>query len=118
MTMFKRKIDWKRVAIASKNLFMSILRGEIVLKLDRFLPHIIVAIVLCIFCIWVNLKIDESLVEREKGRRELEQAKICYSQKVCQLAEMKQVNNVVSLLASEGVEVAMPEKPATIVKKK
>jgi len=112
------KITWSDVRKITANLFKSVLRGDIVLKLDRFLPHIIVTMVLCIVCIYASLKIDETMVAREKNRRVLEETKICYSQKVCKLAEMRQVNNVVELLAEEGIEVSMPQKPATIIKKK
>lgn len=110
--------NWKIVSKTTINLLKSVGRGEIVLKLDRFLPHIILSAALCVVCIYVNLKFDETLVEREQNRKLLEETKISYNQKVCQLAEMRQVNNVVKLLAEEGIDVAMPEKPATIVRRK
>ena len=108
----------KKAGIIAKNLTVSILRGEIVLKLDPFLPHILVLAVLCTVAIFANLKIDQTLVEREKNRRTLEEAKICYAQKVCQLAEARQINNVSETLSEKGIEVGMPEKPATIIRRK
>lgn len=111
-------MDWKKISNATVRLLKSVARGDIVLKLDRFLPHIILGAVLCIVCIFVNLKFDETLVEREQNRKLLEETKISYNQKVCQLAEMRQVNNVVRLLAEQDITVAMPEKPATIVRRK
>jgi len=113
-----KKEKWIKVRKTMVNLVKSILLGNIVLKLDRFLPHILVVAALFAVCIYVNLRIDQTMVEREQNRRALEQAKVCYSQKVCQLAEIRQVNNVVELLASEGVDVAMPEKPARIIRRK
>lgn len=113
-----KKINWAKVRGTSVNLVKSILRGDIVLKLDRFLPHILVVAGLCALCIYVNLRFDQTMVEREQNRKALEQVKVCYSQKVCQLAEIRQVNNVVEMLASEGVDVAMPQKPARIIRRK
>jgi len=113
-----KKVNWKKGREVTVNLTKSIIRGEIVLKLDRFLPHILVAALVSIVCIYAILKFDNTLVQREDNRKELEMVKIAYSQKVCQLAEVKQVNNIGELLESKGLDITSPKKPATIIRKK
>lgn len=113
-----KKVDWAKTKGITVNLTKSIIRGEIVLKLDRFLPHIIVAVIVSTLCIYANLKFDQTLVQRENNRKELEMIKISYSQKICQLAEARQVNNIARLLESNGLNITSPRKPATIIKEK
>lgn len=112
-----KKIDWKRVRQVSRNLFRATLKGELVLKFDRFLPHILVLVVLCSLSIWVNLRMDRTMVQCEQNRIELQRLKIVYDQKVCDLAQIRQVNNVTARLSTLGIDVSTPEKPATMIQK-
>ncbi|MDD6363867.1 MAG: FtsL-like putative cell division protein [Bacteroidales bacterium] len=113
-----KKIDWAKVRKATVNLTKSILRGDIVLKLDRFLPHVVYIAFLCALSIYINLKMDETMVRREQNRRTLEQTKVYCSQKICELAELRQVNNIEKLLEERGIDVSMPEKPARNVRRR
>lgn len=88
------------------------------LKLDRFLPHVVYIAFLCALSIYINLKMDETMVRREQNRRTLEQTKVYCSQKICELAELRQVNNIEKLLEERGIDVSMPEKPARNVRRR
>lgn len=108
---------WENFRRGASRILRIVLKGEVVLRLDRFLPHILVIVGIFALSIYLNLRIDQTLVRREQGRVALEQAKVCYYQKVCALAQIKQVNNVEQRLVELGSGVSMPEKPAVIVGK-
>lgn len=106
---------WNRARLIAAKVGKTVLKGEFVLKLDRFLPHILVIVGIFTLCIYLNLRMDQTMVAREKGRVALERAKVCYYQKVCSLAELEQVNAVEQRLLDKGSLVAPPQKPAKVL---
>lgn len=107
---------WVRKTLtALKNLGMLILKGDLVLKMDKLLPHILVFVICATGCIWANLEFERTMVEREKNKAEIAELKIFCSQKVMELARTQQINNVDALLNELEVKIARPEKPASIV---
>lgn len=93
----------------------AILRGELLLRMraDKFLPHILVSVVIIIFFVLAQVKIDQAKVAREKCRTELANARIVYNEKRCELAEISTVGSIEELLGKSGMAVCAPLRPAT-----
>ncbi len=107
-----KRIDWKRVLTVLTNLLRSILRGDLVLKLDRLLPHILVFVVFVAVSIWATMKFETTMVTREKNKTEIAEIKIYYSQKVLELSNTQQIRNIDALIKKNSLTVGTPDKPA------
>jgi len=101
-----------------KNLLNATARGEVLLRMraDKYLAHIVYLFVLIAFNLFVNLKIDETMVKREQNRKTLEDVKIFHAQKTCELAGYDRISRVRELLVQSGSKVTLPEKKAERLK--
>lgn len=93
----------------------AVFRGELLLRMraDKFLPHILVSVVIVALFILAQVKIDQAKVERERCRAELANARIVYNEKQCELAEISTVGRIDELLTEINAGVSAPTRPAT-----
>lgn len=98
----------------AKNVFLAIVRGELLLRMraDKFLLHIAYLFFIVWISMFINLKIDGTMVRLENNRRTLEDLRIYHAQKTCELAGYDRFSKVQELLEKSGSKVGLPMKPA------
>lgn len=108
------KIDFRKIWEFIKNSFIATLRGEFLLRFrfDRYFLHIIYFFILCTLNIWLTLKIEQTMLNKEKNSARLEELKIYHAQKTCELVSLDRLSTVEDLLRKNGSDLAVPEKPA------
>lgn len=106
--------------VTFKKVIESILSGDILLllRVDRLLPYILVLFALGWINIFLNYKIERTLVEVENNKVLLENYKIYHAQKTYQFVKMGRISTIEDMLDKGGSKVGTPEKPAeTIIMK-
>ena len=106
--------------VTFKKVIESILSGDILLllRVDRLLPYILVLFALGWINLFLNYKIERTLVEVENNKVLLENYKIYHAQKTYQFVKMGRISTIEDMLEKGGSKVGTPEKPAeTIIMK-
>ena len=95
----------------------SILSGDILLllRVDRYLPHILVLFALGWINIFLNYKIEQVMVQVENNKAILEDYKIYHAQKTYQFVKMGRISTVEDMLDKSGSELGAPIKPAETI---
>lgn len=103
--------------VTFKKVIESILSGDILLllRVDRLLPYILVLFALGWINIFLNYKIERTLVEVENNKVLLENYKIYHAQKTYQFVKMGRISTIEDMLEKGGSKVGTPEKPAETI---
>ena len=103
--------------VTFKRVIESILSGDILLllRVDRLLPYILVLFALGWINIFLNYKIERTLVEVENNKVLLENYKIYHAQKTYQFVKMGRISTVENMLEKGGSDVQTPSKPAETI---
>ncbi len=103
--------------VTLKQVLESILSGDILLllRVDRLLPYILVLFALGWINIFLNYKIERTLVEVENNKVLLENYKIYHAQKTYQFVKMGRLSTIEDMLENGGSKVGTPEKPAETI---
>lgn len=103
--------------VTFKKVVESILSGDILLllRVDRLLPYILVLFALGWINIFLNYKIERTLVEVENNKVLLENYKIYHAQKTYQFVKMGRISTIEDMLEKGGSKVGTPEKPAETI---
>ncbi len=103
--------------VTFKKVIKSILSGDILLllRVDRLLPYILVLFALGWINIFLNYKIERTLVEVENNKVLLENYKIYHAQKTYQFVKMGRISTIEDMLEKGGSKVGTPEKPAETI---
>ena len=103
--------------VTFKRVIKSILSGDILLllRVDRLLPYILVLFALGWINIFLNYKIERTLVEVENNKVLLENYKIYHAQKTYQFVKMGRISTIEDMLEKGGSKVGTPEKPAETI---
>jgi len=112
----EQKKDKEKLTIGT--IFGSIIRGDILLllRVDRLLPYILVLFVMGWINIFLNYKIERTLVQVEANKVLLENYRIYHAQKTYQFVRMGRLSTVENMLEKAGSKVGTPEKPAETIK--
>ena len=104
--------------VTVKTVFKSILSGDILLllRVDRFLPVILFLFLLGLINIFLNYKIEQTMVKVERNKVILEEYKIYHAQKTCEFVGLDRISTIEQLLIENKSEVKAPQKPADIIK--
>ncbi len=99
---------------AFMNIIKSIVSGDILLKMrvDRLFPFILYLVVLGWLNIWMNYKMEQTMILAERNRAELETLKIYHAQKTCEYVGLDRISTVETMLEAKGSELEAPQKPA------
>ena len=110
----------RRLAAFLKNSLKAIFKGEFLLRMrvDKYFMHIVYTFLLVWLSIWLSLKIDTTLTKLEKGKAELRSLEIYHAEKTSELVKLNRVSTVSGNLEKLGSDVGVPEKPATVIRKK
>lgn len=98
----------------------AILKGEFLLRMrvDKVFPHILWLFALMWVSIWLSMKIDDTLIRVEQNKQVLKDLEIYHTEKTEALVRLDRFSTVQHKLEQMGSEVGLPEKPATVLKKK
>ena len=92
----------------------AIFRGEFLIRLRfyRYFLHIVWIFILAIASIWIKLEIDRTMARMEETKEELEDYKIYYAQKTCELVALDRLSTVQDMLEKAGSDLTVPDRPA------
>ena len=107
-----------KVIQSIRNILVAVLRGELLLrmKVDKVFLHIVYLLFIVWTTLYVNLKIEQTMLKVEKNRKEIETLKIYHAQKSCELATYDRIGKVQDMLEKIGSNVTIPTRPAAVVK--
>lgn len=110
----RQRFSFRYIFGLVRNSIGAIMQGEFLIRLrfDRYFLHIIYLFFLAVVSIWIKLEIDQTMVRLEESKKELEDYKIYYAQKTCELVELDRLSTVEDMLARKGSRLTIPEKPA------
>lgn len=113
-----KSIDWKAIAHAIKETFLSIGRGDILIrmKVHRLFPYILYAFILGWVSIWFSYKTEQAMLKVEKNKEILETLKIHHAEKTCEIVRLDRISTIEKMLETAGSPLSTPEKPADILK--
>ncbi len=116
----KRKFTVKDALVTVGNFFVSLFKGDLVLKLhaDKYFVHILYTFFLIWLCIWVSMRIDKTLTKVENNRKELASLEIYCAEKRAELEELYSIRVTEQNLEKLGSDLRRPEKPVTAIRKK
>ena len=108
-----------KVIQSIRNILVAVLRGELLLrmKVDKVFLHIVYLLFIVWTTLFVNLKIEQTMLKVEKNRQEIETLKIYYAQKSCELAAFDRIGKVQEMLQKMGSDVSLPSKPGAVIEK-
>lgn len=110
---------WKVRDILSviKNVFVAILRGELLLRLNmgQYFLHIIFLFFAFGMVIWASLGIDSTMRRVEENKMVIEELKITKSRKEFEYMSMYRRSTIASMLEADGSKVTQRELPATSI---
>lgn len=100
--------------MAIKNVFMAILKGELLLRMgvDKYFIHIAYTFLLFWLIILYSMMVQGTLAKVEKNRSAVNDLKINHSYKTVQLVSLGRLQTVEDLLKEHGSDITLPEKPA------
>ncbi|MBQ3881655.1 MAG: hypothetical protein IJL91_03075 [Bacteroidales bacterium] len=112
-------MNWKRIWEVTKNGFVAILHGELLLRMrfDKYFPHIIYTFFLLWMMIWLSMKIENTMVKVEKNKTTLNDMKIYHAQKTVEVVSLDRITTVEDMLEKIGSDVELPVKPADRIMK-
>lgn len=101
------------------NFIVDLLNGDLLLRLraDKMLPYILVIFAMAISLIFIKLEIDKTLLRCDRARAELENIRIEYAKKSCELISLEKLSTIESMLESQGINIGIPSKPADRIRK-
>ena len=113
-----KRIQWKAIGKAIGAFFISLGRGDLLLRLrvDKALPYILYAFLLGCISIWMSYRTEQTMLKVEKNNERLRTLKIHNAQMTYELVGLDRLSTVESMLKEMESEVAAPQKPADILK--
>ena len=102
----------------TKKIFMTITRGELLLKLgaDRLFPFILYTFLLAVLSMWLSYRAEITMQKVERNKARIENLKIDNVNKSCEIISLTRISTMESMLERAGSEVRAPQKPAYIIK--
>ena len=110
----------KDIGSMTKNVAKSIISGDILvrMRLHKGFPYILYFFVLGWFSILISYEAEQTMVQVERNKKELETLKIYHAQKTCEYVSLDRISTVEEMLEQKQSDVTAPQKPADIIIKK
>ena len=107
---------WKKLRGGLK----SLRNGELLLRIgaDKFYLHIMYLFLLMWLSIMLSLKVDKTLSRVGEGKAAIEELRIYHAQKEAELVKLHSASAAETRLKELGVNLTLPQEPATVIKKK
>ena len=116
--MWLKKIQWKAVAKAIGAFFLSLGRGDLLLRMrvDKALPYILYAFLLGCISIWMSYKTEQTMLKAQKNNEIIKTLRIYNAQMTYELVGLDRRSTVETMLEEMGSKVQAPQKPADILR--
>lgn len=113
-----KDIRWKAIGKAVGAFFLSLGRGDLLLRMrvDKALPYILYAFILGCISIWMSYQTEQTMLKVQKNNETLRTLKIQNAQMTYELVGLDRISTVEEMLEGMGSEVKAPQKPADILK--
>lgn len=113
-------MEEEKERLKAKTVIKSIFSGDILLllRVDKLLPYILVLFVLGWVNIFINYKIEQTMVQVEKNQNLLNEYKVYHAQKTYEYVMLSRISTVEGMLGEAGSEVTAPQKPAYRLKER
>lgn len=113
-----KDIRWKAVGKAVGAFFLSLGRGDLLLRMrvDKALPYILYAFLLGCISIWMSYRTEQAMLKVQTNNRTIRTLKIYNAQMTYELVGLDRLSTVEDMLEDMGSEVKAPQKPADILR--
>jgi len=113
-----KDIRWKAIGKAVGAFFLSLGRGDLLLRMrvDKALPYILYAFILGCISIWMSYQTEQTMLKVQKNNETLRTLKIQNAQMTYELVGLDRISTVEEMLEGMGSKVKAPQKPADILK--
>ena len=113
-----KDIRWKAIGKAIGAFFLSLGRGDLLLRMrvDKALPYILYAFLLGCISIWMSYQTEQTMLKVQKNNETLRTLKIQNAQMTYELVGLDRISTVEEMLEGMGSKVKAPQKPADILK--
>lgn len=110
----------KNIIATIRTVVKSILSGDILilLRVDKLLPLLIFLFALGWINIFLNYKVEQTMVLVEKNKDILENIRNAYAVKTYEFAKAGKIGTIKEMLEKEGSDVTAPDKPAETIRTK
>lgn len=112
-------LSFKAILKAIVQTLISIVRGDTLLRMrvDKLFPYILYAFILGWISIWMSLKAESAMHKLETNKALIEELKIEYVCKKCELIRLTRISTVEEKLKKAESEIQAPEKPAFTIER-
>ena len=103
-----------------KNAFKALRNGEFLLRIraDKYYMHIMYLFLLMWVTILLSLQVDKTLTRVGDNEIALKTLRIHHAEKEAALVKLKSASAAETRLKELGVNLTLPQEPATVIKKK
>ncbi len=100
--------------------FRSIRTGEFLLSIraDKYYMHIMYLFLLMWVSILLSLQVDKTLTKAGDNQAAIDQLRIHYAEKEAALVKLHSASAAEIRLKELGMDLTLPQEPATVIKKK
>jgi hypothetical protein len=113
-----KDIQWKAIGKAIGAFFLSLGRGDLLLRMrvDQALPYILYAFLLGCISIWMSFQTEQTMLKVERNNETIRTLKIHNAQMTYELVGLDRLSTVEAMLEDMESEVMAPQKPADILR--
>jgi hypothetical protein len=103
-----------------KNAFKALRNGEFLLRIraDKYYMHIMYLFLLMWVTILLSLQVDKTLTKAGDNQAAIDQLRIHHAEKEAALVKLHSASAAETRLKELGVNLTLPQEPATVIKKK
>ena len=105
---------------AFRNILRALRNGEFLLRIraDKYYMHIMYLFLLMWATILLSLQVDKTLTKASDNQAAIEQLRIHHAEKEAALVRLHSASAAETRLRELGVNLTLPQEPATIIKSK
>ena len=103
-----------------RNILRALRNGEFLLRIraDKYYMHIMYLFVLMWVTILLSLQVDKTLSKAGDNQAAIDQLRIHYAEREAALVKLHSASAAEARLKQLGVDLSLPQEPATVIKKK
>ena len=107
---------WKSL----RNILRALRNGEFLLRIraDKYYMHIMYLFVLMWITILLSLQVDKTLSKAGDNQAAIDQLRIHYAEREAALVKLHSASAAEARLKQLGVDLSLPQEPATVIKRK
>ena len=107
---------WKSV----RNILRALRNGEFLLRIraDKYYMHIMYLFLLMWVTILLSLQVDKTLAKVGDNQAAIDQLRIHYAEREAALVKLHSASAAEARLKQLGVDLSLPQEPATVIKSK